>query len=352
MAKHVGYMGAVEALCAAQSYTDVSAAYMDYDGAAFAQFGAKGGGSLGVKIRTVLAGVALTVLTFATTGAATFVGVIRNDGAAGGFAMGIINGVPRITYTDTGGGNGDFIFLSAGNADARLQTGSVIAETDAVFDLGLNTGAHRFRDLFLSRNASIGGNVSIGSQLSFAGAQVNPIIYNNAGTTQVYYRIITTNSDVAWGANDSTGTAFFGGGTPFASFFGSQANRGVDFITNGARRGGFAAGGSFDVAGSVTAAKFGTTSGAVVSNGATPVAIAAVAGPGAWLLSVLVANFPTAILAYVEQSAGGSYSLTPIASPSTTYVLALAINGATGAITATRAGGSDQNLSWQLTCIQ
>jgi hypothetical protein len=72
MAKHLRLPGSVESKAAAQSYVDVAASYMDVDGGGtFAQFGAKGPGSLGVKIRTILAGVALTVMTFASAGAAT-----------------------------------------------------------------------------------------------------------------------------------------------------------------------------------------------------------------------------------------------------------------------------------------
>lgn len=71
--KPARHAGAVESTSNATSYTDTAGAYMDLDsGGTFAQFGAKGPGSIGLKLRTVLAGVALTVLTFTSAGVATF----------------------------------------------------------------------------------------------------------------------------------------------------------------------------------------------------------------------------------------------------------------------------------------
>lgn len=69
--------GAVESGAVAASYTDQTGAYMDYDPVGlYAQFGAKAsaGGSVGLKLRTILAGVATTVLTFTAAGAVTFAG--------------------------------------------------------------------------------------------------------------------------------------------------------------------------------------------------------------------------------------------------------------------------------------
>jgi len=63
--------GSVEAIAQAASYTDNAAAYMDLDAAGgYAQFGAKtsGGGSLGTKIRTILAGVVQNAITIASRG--------------------------------------------------------------------------------------------------------------------------------------------------------------------------------------------------------------------------------------------------------------------------------------------
>lgn len=88
------HAGAFESTSNASSYTDTAGAYMDLDaGGTFAQFGAKGPGSIGLKLRTILAGVALTVLTFAAAGAATFVGAatfggaVTSQGATAGYSV-------------------------------------------------------------------------------------------------------------------------------------------------------------------------------------------------------------------------------------------------------------------------
>src|SRR3954469_7188704 len=85
MAAKSRFPGAVESSADAVSYTDQKAAYMDYDTTNdFAQFGAKRSGatSAGVKLRTILVGVALTVLTFTAAGAATFVGAVTTQALA------------------------------------------------------------------------------------------------------------------------------------------------------------------------------------------------------------------------------------------------------------------------------
>lgn len=62
--------GSMESGGPAASYTDVTGAYMDYDGSAYAQFGAKhgSGGSIGTKIRTILSGVVKDAITIAASG--------------------------------------------------------------------------------------------------------------------------------------------------------------------------------------------------------------------------------------------------------------------------------------------
>jgi hypothetical protein len=65
--------GALESTSNASSYTDVAGAYMDLDaGGTYAQIGAKGPGSIGLKLRTILAGVVLTAATIAANAQVTF----------------------------------------------------------------------------------------------------------------------------------------------------------------------------------------------------------------------------------------------------------------------------------------
>ncbi len=62
--------GSVESTNAAVSYTDLSGAYMELNGSD-AVFGAKGAGSVGLKLKTILAGVRTTVMTWTAAGALT-----------------------------------------------------------------------------------------------------------------------------------------------------------------------------------------------------------------------------------------------------------------------------------------
>ena len=72
---HYRRAGSFESTAQADSYTDVAAGGHDLDtGGTFAQFYAKGPGSIGVKIRTILAGVATTVATWTAAGALTLLG--------------------------------------------------------------------------------------------------------------------------------------------------------------------------------------------------------------------------------------------------------------------------------------
>lgn len=57
------------------------------------------------------------------------------------------------------GTNAPVIFASNNTPIAKITSAGLLAYTDATFDIGAS-GATRFRDLFLSRNAVIGGNIT------------------------------------------------------------------------------------------------------------------------------------------------------------------------------------------------
>lgn len=122
MAAKTRFPGAVESTADAVSYTDQKAAYMDYDTTNdFAQFGAKRSGatSAGVKLRTILVGVALTVLTFTAAGAATFVGAVTTQ------ALAATSG----TFSSTLASTGDFA-VNTNKFTVTASTGAWLAAGD------------------------------------------------------------------------------------------------------------------------------------------------------------------------------------------------------------------------------
>lgn len=130
MAKRIRHAGAIQSSDADTSYTDVSGCTMDYDSVGtYAQITAKasGGGSAGLKLRAVIAGVLTTLLTFAPgSTTAAFAGGVSVSGATSLQAVTAsgqvtINGtaasntLPKIASVTGGWANG--LQLSQGGVD-------------------------------------------------------------------------------------------------------------------------------------------------------------------------------------------------------------------------------------------
>lgn len=196
-----------EATAAAASYTDVSAAYMDLDsGVTFAQFGAKGPGSLGLKLRTVLAGVALTVMTFAANGAATLAGDLSLPGTlvftgAGGASP----GTAAVFYDATAGlvlnakAGSAFQFYLQNTSGATLIT-SPIGTRQLVFgnDPG---GAQNFR---------FGGDIGLGGQLHISTSTAQVLNLTSTDANGIYTTYLNGGAAVG---DIGNGKQLFGGAT-------------------------------------------------------------------------------------------------------------------------------------------
>lgn len=242
MSGHIKHTGSFEALDAADSYVDEPGGYLDYDAVGgYAQVGAKGPGSIGLKLRTVLAGVVVAVMTFSAAGVATTAGAM----AVGGHLTAVTDNVSDLGASGANrfrdgffsrnivfGGSitGSGASLTALNA-TQLTSGTIpsarvagaytsitglgaiqftgnITATDNTYDIGA-TGANRFRDLWLSRNAVIGGTfgVSGASTLSGGATIASPSAGSVAATFNGLYSASGTVDLSVWARNAAAAVA-------------------------------------------------------------------------------------------------------------------------------------------------
>lgn len=185
-ARHVG--GAFESTGPAVSYTDLAGAYMDLDaGGTFAQFGAKGPGSIGLKLRTVLAGVALTFMTATAAGAVTFA---ENVSMSSGKTL----AAQALTATTIVASS----TASAAGFSANA-TGQVFGST------GSTTAEKYLRFASTGGNAYFGVNDSVAAFFPGLGAY-STVIYSPSNTVAIHHNGLTTvfsSSGVTFGGSNA-----------------------------------------------------------------------------------------------------------------------------------------------------
>lgn len=146
MTRAVHHPGSFESTAAAPTYTDAAntGAFFDYDGSAFAQFGAKGTGSIGVKIRTLNSGAPLTALTFVANADATFAGNVN-------MSSGKTFAAQAITATTIATASAITITNSTGSALLQINGGSGVSKPAYILVNGTDAGS-------VSRNWYFGVN--------------------------------------------------------------------------------------------------------------------------------------------------------------------------------------------------
>lgn len=127
MANHIQHPGSFESTAQQDSATDYAGSFVDLEtGGAYARFGAKGPGSVGVKLRSMLAGVAVIFMTAAASGAVTFAeNVSMSSGKTlAAQAITATTVTASSTVASAGAGSiytgGEFAFTNTG---ANLQNG-------------------------------------------------------------------------------------------------------------------------------------------------------------------------------------------------------------------------------------
>jgi hypothetical protein len=215
----IRHNGGIESGAQSGSYVDESGAYMDYDaGGGYAQFGAKaaGVGSVGVKIKTILAGVVQTALTFAANASATFAAavIIAAGGltiSSGTLAAQAITGTTAVfsstvdasgntTITKQYGTRAQFAVVDSGGAGfATMQLGSTSAGDNSTYGIvqydvaaltlkilsaggasgGIALITNTTAPIILKYNA--GNPVTFGSRVYLSGAATGITSGSNAG---------------------------------------------------------------------------------------------------------------------------------------------------------------------------
>lgn len=175
MANRLQNAGSFEATDKAGSYTDLAGAYMDYDSSAgYAQVGAKGtvSNTIGLKLRTILAGVAMTVMSFTAAGQA----FMNSPSAANGaeYQSLLVSAGSDGTLGPMGLQVALFPSATAGNRYARLVSG----DSTGFRQMRIDATSVRFGDV------SGAGIVVVGASQFNSTLQVNGQLLANQGTNR------------------------------------------------------------------------------------------------------------------------------------------------------------------------
>jgi phage-related protein len=136
------------------------------------------------------------------------------------------NRIVALSTTVSVGGNGQEAWRADGTSGSvqNLFSGFVGALSDNTIDIG-QSGNYRFRDLWLSRDASIGGNLTVDTTTLCVDAANNRVgvgLTNPTATFEIY----TTDPNVFWMSVDTTAAAL----TTQYDQYGSNPGRGSGFL--------------------------------------------------------------------------------------------------------------------------
>lgn len=128
---------------------------------------------------------------------------------------------------------------------------------DALYDIG-KSGATRPRDLFLSRNLTIGGaaagftTLAVSNRITSTYTSPDAFISSSAGTSHQWVRLQNTSGDMIVGVESSAGGGAVSGSTGYASFVGSAAAKPVHIVYNDAVHTTFGASGAITATGAIS----------------------------------------------------------------------------------------------------